>query len=216
MGFNNWNSTHCGADFNEAMIKGIADIFVAKGLKAAGYEYVNLDDCWAKKDRDANGKLVPDTTRFPNGIKAVADYVHSKGLKFGIYTSAGTTTCAQAMPGALGHEYSDAQQFADWGVDYLKYDNCNNQGVDAKKRYITMRDALKATGRPIVYSICEWGENKRGSGRRTSGTCGAPPVTSVTCGTAWSRSSRRTRRWRRTPVPATGTTPTCWRSATAG
>ncbi|MFB1045181.1 NPCBM/NEW2 domain-containing protein [Streptomyces chrestomyceticus] len=160
MGFNNWNSTHCGADFNEAMIKGIADIFVTKGLKAAGYEYVNLDDCWAKKDRDANGKLVPDTTRFPNGIKAVADYVHSKGLKFGIYTSAGTTTCAQAMPGALGHEYSDAQQFADWGVDYLKYDNCNNQGVDAKKRYITMRDALKATGRPIVYSICEWGENK--------------------------------------------------------
>ncbi|RSO35177.1 alpha-galactosidase [Streptomyces sp. WAC 06725] len=160
MGFNNWNSTHCGADFNEAMIKGIADLFVEKGLKAAGYEYVNLDDCWAQKDRDANGKLVPDTTRFPNGIKAVADYVHSKGLKLGIYTSAGTTTCARAMPGALGHEYSDARQFADWGVDYLKYDNCNNQGVDAKQRYTTMRDALKATGRPIVYSICEWGENK--------------------------------------------------------
>ncbi|MEU5531819.1 NPCBM/NEW2 domain-containing protein [Streptomyces sp. NPDC020362] len=161
MGFNNWNSTHCGADFNEAMVKGIADLFVNKGLKDAGYRYVNLDDCWALPNRDANGKLVPDPARFPNGIKAVADYVHSKGLKLGIYTSAGFKTCNSAgFPGALGHEYSDAQQFADWGVDYLKYDNCNNLGVDAKQRYRTMRDALKATGRPIVYSICEWGENK--------------------------------------------------------
>ncbi|MER5303517.1 NPCBM/NEW2 domain-containing protein [Streptomyces lasiicapitis] len=165
MGFNNWNATHCRADFDESMVKGIADIFVQKGLKDAGYEYVNLDDCWALPQRDANGKLVPDPKRFPNGIKAVADYVHSKGLKLGIYTSAGTKTCNTAgFPGGLGHERSDAQQFADWGVDYLKYDNCNNQGVDAKKRYIAMRDALKAasetTGRPIVYSICEWGENK--------------------------------------------------------
>ncbi|WP_329549176.1 NPCBM/NEW2 domain-containing protein [Streptomyces sp. NBC_01356] len=165
MGFNNWNSTHCRAEFNEDMVKGIADIFVEKGLKDAGYEYVNLDDCWALSSRDANGKLVPDPARFPNGIKAVADYIHSKGLKLGIYTSAGTKTCNDAgFPGALGHEYSDAQQFADWGVDYLKYDNCNNQGVDAKLRYNTMRDALAAasqsTGRPIVYSICEWGENK--------------------------------------------------------
>jgi alpha-galactosidase len=161
MGFNNWNSTHCRAEFNEDMVKGIADIFVDKGLKDAGYQYVNLDDCWALPTRDANGKLVPDPVRFPNGIKAVADYVHSKGLKLGIYTSAGTKTCNSAgFPGALGHEYSDAQQFADWGVDYLKYDNCNNQGVDAKLRYTTMRDALKATGRPIVYSICEWGQNQ--------------------------------------------------------
>ncbi|NGO06186.1 alpha-galactosidase [Streptomyces sp. HC44] len=165
MGFNNWNATHCRAEFNEAMVKGIADIFVEKGLKDAGYQYVNLDDCWALPQRDANGKLVPDPVRFPGGIKAVADYVHSKGLKLGIYTSAGTKTCNTAgFPGALGHEYSDAQQFADWGVDYLKYDNCNNQGVDAKQRYTTMRDALKAasekTGRPIVYSICEWGQNK--------------------------------------------------------
>ncbi|MFI1412496.1 NPCBM/NEW2 domain-containing protein [Streptomyces sp. NPDC020707] len=165
MGFNNWNSTHCRAEFDEAMVKGIADIFVDKGLKDAGYEYVNLDDCWALPARDADGKLVPDPARFPGGIKAVADYVHAKGLKLGIYTSAGTKTCNDAgFPGALGHEYSDAQQFADWGVDYLKYDNCNNQGVDARQRYTTMRDALKAasqaTGRPIVYSICEWGENK--------------------------------------------------------
>lgn len=161
MGFNNWNSTHCRAEFNESMVKGIADIFVEKGLKDAGYQYVNLDDCWAKPQRDADGKLEADPVRFPNGIKAVADYVHSKGLKLGIYTSAGTKTCdSVGLPGALGHEYSDAQQFADWGVDYLKYDNCNNQGVDAKLRYTTMRDALEATGRPIVYSICEWGENK--------------------------------------------------------
>ncbi|MFJ9895433.1 NPCBM/NEW2 domain-containing protein [Streptomyces sp. NPDC091280] len=161
MGFNNWNSTHCRAEFNESMVEGIADLFVAKGLKAAGYQYVNLDDCWALPSRDADGKLVPDPVRFPHGIKAVADYVHAKGLKLGIYTSAGTKTCNTAgFPGGLGHEYSDAQQFADWGVDYLKYDNCNNQGVDAKLRYTTMRDALKATGRPIVFSICEWGQYK--------------------------------------------------------
>ncbi|MFF7754227.1 NPCBM/NEW2 domain-containing protein [Streptomyces sp. NPDC007971] len=161
MGFNNWNSTQCGPGFDEAMVEGIADLFVDKGLKDAGYRYVNLDDCWALPNRDANGKLVPDPARFPHGIKAVADYVHAKGLKLGIYTSAGFRTCNSAgFPGALGHEYSDAQQFADWGVDYLKYDNCNNLGVDAQQRYRTMRDALKATGRPIVYSICEWGENK--------------------------------------------------------
>ncbi|MEU9241931.1 NPCBM/NEW2 domain-containing protein [Streptomyces sp. NPDC048385] len=161
MGFNNWNSTQCGAGFNEAMVKDIADLFVTKGLKKAGYQYVNLDDCWALPERDADGKLVADPARFPGGIKAVADYVHAKGLKLGIYTSAGTKTCNDAgFPGALGHEYSDARQFADWGVDYLKYDNCNNQGVDARQRYTTMRDALKATGRPIVFSICEWGENK--------------------------------------------------------
>ncbi|NED83478.1 alpha-galactosidase [Streptomyces sp. SID11233] len=161
MGFNNWNSTHCRAEFDETMVKGIADIFVEKGLKDAGYQYINLDDCWAVPQRDADGKLEADPARFPNGIKAVADYVHSKGLKLGIYTSAGTKTCdSVGLPGALGHEYSDAQQFADWGVDYLKYDNCNNQGVDAKERYTTMRDALAATGRPIVYSICEWGQNK--------------------------------------------------------
>ncbi|MFE2358458.1 NPCBM/NEW2 domain-containing protein [Streptomyces parvulus] len=177
MGFNNWNSTHCRAEFNEEMVRGMADLFVERGLKDAGYEYINLDDCWALPERDAEGKLVPDPERFPHGIKAVADYVHARGLKFGIYTSAGTKTCSDiGFPGALGHEYSDARQFADWGVDYLKYDNCNNQGLDAKQRYLTMRDALRATGRPILYSICEWGENRpwewaRGVGQswRTTG-----------------------------------------------
>src|SRR5882724_9526637 len=117
MGFNNWNSTNCRAEFNETMVKGIADIFVAKGLKDAGYQYVNLDDCWALPQRDAAGDLVPDPVRFPNGIKAVADYVHSKGLKLGIYSSAGTKTCnfSGGFPGSLGHEQQDANLWASWG-----------------------------------------------------------------------------------------------------
>ncbi|MCK2240244.1 NPCBM/NEW2 domain-containing protein [Crossiella sp. S99.2] len=161
MGFNNWNTTHCRAEFNEKMVMDMADIFVNKGLKDVGYQYVNIDDCWAKTTRNAQGNLEPDPKRFPRGIKFVADYVHSKGLKFGIYTSAGTKTCnALGFPGGLNHEEQDARLFASWGVDYLKYDNCNNQGVDAKMRYRKMRDALKATGRPIVFSICEWGQNK--------------------------------------------------------
>ncbi|ANN20630.1 alpha-galactosidase [Amycolatopsis orientalis] len=158
MGFNNWNTTGCEVD--EKLIRDTADIFVSRGLKAAGYEYVNVDDCWAEPQRDAEGRLQAHKTRFPGGIKALADYVHSKGLKFGIYTSAGTVTCAKTMPGGLDHEEVDARTFADWGVDYLKYDNCNNQGRPALERYTKMRDALKKTGRPIVFSICEWGENK--------------------------------------------------------
>ncbi|WP_329174574.1 glycoside hydrolase family 27 protein [Streptomyces sp. NBC_01477] len=161
MGFNNWNTTGCGSQFNEAMVKGIADLFVSSGLKAAGYTYVNLDDCWALPSRDGSGNLVADPARFPDGIKAVADYVHSKGLKFGLYSSAGTKTCNSAgFPGGLGHEQQDANLWASWGVDYLKYDNCNNTGVDAQQRYKAMGDALKATGRPILYSICEWGSNQ--------------------------------------------------------
>jgi alpha-galactosidase len=164
MGFNNWNATHCSGDFNETMVKGIADLFVSSGLKDAGYQYVNLDDCWALPARDADGNLVPDPVRFPDGIKAVADYVHSKGLKFGLYSSAGTKTCNKAgFPGGLGHERQDAALWASWGVDYLKYDNCNNAGSTTTQQYIdrysAMRDALAATGRPILYSLCEWGVN---------------------------------------------------------
>jgi alpha-galactosidase len=180
MGFNNWNSTGCGSQFNESMVEGIADLFVSDGLKAAGYQYVNLDDCWALPDRDAAGNLVPDPVRFPHGIKAVADYVHSKGLKFGLYSSAGTKTCNSAgFPGGLGHEQQDANLWASWGVDYLKYDNCNNTGVDAQTRYKAMGAALKATGRPILYSICEWGSNQPwtwapavGNSWRTTGDIG--------------------------------------------
>ena len=145
MGFNNWNATHCRAEFNEQMVRQIADIFVARGLQDAGYTYVNLDDCWALPNRDGAGNLVPDPVRFPNGIKAVADYVHGKGLKFGIYTSAGTKTCnALGFPGAIGHEQQDANLFASWGVDYLKYDNCGDHlGQSAQERYTRMRDALR-------------------------------------------------------------------------
>ncbi|TCO44257.1 alpha-galactosidase [Actinocrispum wychmicini] len=161
MGFNNWNSTHCRAEFTEQMVKGIADLFVSTGLKDAGYSYVNIDDCWAEPSRDGNGDLVANHTRFPNGIKAVADYVHGKGLKFGLYTSAGTVTCdTQGFPGGIGHEQQDANLFASWGVDYLKYDNCGDHlGQSAQQRYTAMRDALRATGRPILFSICEWGQN---------------------------------------------------------
>src|SRR5262249_50430369 len=126
------------------------------GLKNDGYDYVNIDDCWLTGSRDGNGNLVPDPVKFPDGIKATADYIHSLGLKLGIYESAGTATCA-GYPGSLGHEQQDAATFASWGVDYLKYDNCNNQGVDYQTRYNAMRDAIAATGRPMVYSLCEWG-----------------------------------------------------------
>ena len=158
MGSNNWNFTHCDTIFNETTIQRIADAYVSLGLRDVGYQYLNIDDCWAEPTRDASGNLVPNRTRFPSGIKALADYVHGKGLKFGIYTSAGTKTCnSLGFPGGLGHEQQDANLFASWGVDYLKYDNCNNQGVDAQQRYGAMHTALANTGRPIVYSITEWG-----------------------------------------------------------
>lgn len=161
MGWNNWNATKDRPEFNEELVLATADFFVSSGLAEAGYRYINLDDCWALPERDADGNLVPDPARFPNGIKALADYVHAKGLKLGIYTSAGTHTCSPiGFPGALDHEQQDAALLASYEVDYLKYDNCHNEGRDAVQRYTTMRDALLATGRPIVYSICEWGQNK--------------------------------------------------------
>lgn len=165
MGFNNWNSTHCRDEFDEAMIRGVADKFISLGLKDAGYTYVNVDDCWANWQRDKDGALQANPKRFPSGIKALAAYVHDKGLKFGLYSSAGTSTCEplqenRGFPGGLGHEKQDAATFASWDVDYLKYDNCNNQKVDAHKRYLDMANALRATHRPIFFSMCEWGENK--------------------------------------------------------
>jgi len=124
-------------------------------LKQFGYEYVNMDDCWARS-RMANGTVVPDPVDFPNGIKYVADYVHSLGLKFGLYSDAGTATCDN-RPGSLGYEKIDAMTYASWGVDYLKYDNCNSGSQPPEERYPIMRDALNATGRPIFFSMCEWG-----------------------------------------------------------
>jgi len=156
MGWNSWNRFAC--DIDERLIRETADAMVRSGMRNAGYRYVNIDDCWMAKDRDAQGRLQPDAKRFPHGIKALADYVHSRGLRLGIYSSAGTYTC-QHYPASLDHEAIDARTFAAWGVDYLKYDNCYDQGRPAIPRYTAMANALRATGRPIVFSICEWGRN---------------------------------------------------------
>jgi alpha-galactosidase len=157
MGWNQWNAFGC--NISDALVRQTADRLVATGLRDAGYVYVNIDDCWMARNRDASGNLVPDPVKFPNGMRAVADYVHARGLKLGIYSSAGTLTCA-GFPASLNNEQRDANLWASWGIDYLKYDNCNNQGVPAQTRYTRMRDAIIATGRPMVYSITEWGQNQ--------------------------------------------------------
>ncbi|MEH0153284.1 glycoside hydrolase family 27 protein [Limibacter armeniacum] len=157
MGWNSWNTF--ATDINEQLVKDIADSFVKYGLKDAGYEYIVLDDGWMTKERDQNGNLVPDPKKFPNGMKALADYVHAKGLKFGLYNCAGAQTCA-GYPGSRGYEYQDAQKYAEWGVDFLKYDWCNTEKLNAEGAYMTMRDALYKAGRPVVFSICEWGDNE--------------------------------------------------------
>jgi alpha-galactosidase len=156
MGWNSWNRFAC--DINEKLIREIADTIVSSGMKNAGYVYVNIDDCW-HGTRDSLGFIHPDPERFPSGMKALADYVHSKGLKLGIYSCAGSKTCG-GRPGSRGHEYQDALTYAQWGIDYLKYDWCNTEGLNAEGAYITMRDALYAAGRPVVFSLCEWGNNK--------------------------------------------------------
>ena len=154
MGWNDWNAFGCNV--SEQLVEQTAQYMVTSGMKAAGYQYVNIDDCWSEMSRDANGNLVPDPTKFPDGIKGTADYVHSLGLKLGLYAEAGTATCA-GFPGSLGHEQQDANTFASWGVDYLKYDNCNGGSEPTEQRYDAMRDALAATGRPILFALCEWG-----------------------------------------------------------
>lgn len=157
MGWNSWN--HFACNIEEKLIRETADAMVSTGLAAAGYEYVNIDDCWAELNRDSNGNFVPKADTFPSGMKALADYVHNKGLKLGIYSDAGSQTCSKKMPGSLGHEEQDANTFASWGIDYLKYDNCNNEGISPKERYPVMTKALQNSGRPIFYSLCEWGQD---------------------------------------------------------
>jgi alpha-galactosidase len=153
MGWNTWNKFGCKID--EHLIRDMADALVASGMKDAGYQFVNIDDCW-QVSRDNTGKIVADPDRFPSGIKALADYVHSKGLKFGIYTDAGRMTC-ENRPGSYGHELQDAKTYAEWGIDYVKVDWCNSEGLDPEIQYAKIADALLATGRPIVFSICDWG-----------------------------------------------------------
>ncbi len=156
MGWSTWNKF--GGDINEELIKQIADEMVAGGLRDAGYVYINMDDCW-HGERDADGFITADAKKFPNGIKALADYVHSKGLKLGIYSDAGRQTCA-GRPGSFGHEYQDALQYARWEIDYLKYDWCDSWDINARGAYGLMNDALKASGRDIFFSMCEWGSNR--------------------------------------------------------
>src|SRR5450631_3815270 len=156
MGFNTWNTFQ--TKISEEMLQVMVDSFVSSGMKEAGYQYFVLDDGWMAMDRDKNGSLVADPVKFPHGMKAFADYVHMKGLKFGIYNCAGSKTCA-GYPGTRGHEYEDARLYASWGVDFLKYDWCNTDSLNAPEAYKTMSQALRATGRPIVFSICEWGDH---------------------------------------------------------
>lgn len=156
MGWNSWNKFGCNVD--ETMIRGMAEAMVSRGLKAAGYEFIVIDDCW-QVSRDERGNILADPERFPSGIKELADTIHSLGLKFGLYSCAGTKTCA-GRPGSKGYEEQDARQYAAWGVDYLKYDWCHTEGLSAEASYKKMRAALEAAGRPIVFSICEWGQNE--------------------------------------------------------
>ncbi|MCL6592319.1 MAG: carbohydrate-binding protein, partial [Firmicutes bacterium] len=155
MGWNSWNCFH--ENINETQIKQIADAMVSSGMRDAGYIYLNLDDNWmANPARDASGNLRADPSRFPSGMKALGDYIHSKGLKFGIYGDRGTMTCAGVpQSGSYGNEQRDANTFASWGVDYLKYDNCNAVG-NMQTDYTNMKNALASCGRPIVFSICAW------------------------------------------------------------
>ena len=153
MGWNSWNKFGC--NINEKIIIDTIDALNSSGLVELGYNYINLDDCW-QKERDEKGKIVPDLVAFPKGIKYLADYAHSKGLKFGLLSDAGAYTCS-SRPGSLNYEESDAKTYAEWGVDYLKYTNCQNE--DSKSAFIKMRDALNHTGRPIFYSLCNWGQD---------------------------------------------------------
>lgn len=156
MGWNSWNKFGCNV--SEKLIMEMADAMVNTGMLKAGYNYLVIDDCW-QVGRDSSGNIIPDPERFPGGMKKLGDYIHSKGLKFGIYSCAGSMTC-QERPGSRGFQFQDARTYASWGVDYLKYDWCYDEGQNAKAAYKTMSDAIKACGRPIILSICEWGQNK--------------------------------------------------------
>ena len=158
MGWNSWNTF--GGSINEQVVRETADAIVAKGLKDVGYEYVVIDDCWALRQRGADGRMVPDPEKFPSGMKALSDYVHSKGLKFGMYSCAGTRTCA-GYPGSFDYEFLDAETFASWGVDFLKYDFCYKPRLaNGPILYNRMGMALKASGREILFSACNWGSDE--------------------------------------------------------
>ncbi len=157
MGWNSWNTF--AVNISEDLVKQTVDMMVASGMKDAGYEYIVIDDGWEAMERDNAGSLIADPKKFPSGMKVLGDYIHSKGLKFGIHNCAGTKTCA-GFPGGRGHEFQDARLYASWGIDFLKYDWCSHGTANSEETYKTMRDAIHVAGRPIVYSICEWGDTK--------------------------------------------------------
>lgn len=158
MGWNSWNSFEL--DINEQLIRSTADAIVNNGMKGAGYEYVIVDAGWKDRERTPEGKLAANPKKFPSGMKSLAEYIHARGLKFGIYTDAGTEDCDGAGPGSQGYEAVDAATFAEWGVDYVKEDWCKSEDLDAAAAYTKMSKALRSTGRPMVFSICEWGDNQ--------------------------------------------------------
>lgn len=158
MGWNSWATYEL--NINEALIRSMADAMVTSGMKSAGYEYIIVDAGWKAKSRDAGGRLQADQAKFPSGMKALADYVHSEGLKFGLYTDAGSEDCVSNAPGSKNFEEKDASSFAEWGVDFVKEDWCNTNGMSAPEAYRKMSQAIAATGRPMVFSMCEWGDNK--------------------------------------------------------
>ncbi len=167
MGWNSWNTF--GIHVTEELIFQIADVMVEQGYRERGYEYLVIDDGWSLKERGQDGNLVPDPEKFPHGMKAVADYVHNKGLKFGMYSCAGVMTCA-GYPSSYDHEFQDAKQFAEWGVDFLKYDYCNfPENADCVNRYHIMSMALKASGREILFSACNWGSEESWNWMRSVG-----------------------------------------------
>lgn len=157
MGWNSWNTF--ATNIHEDLIKGVAEAMIANGMRDAGYTYINIDDGWMAPERDAAGNLVAHPDRFPSGMKAIGDYLHERGFKFGVYNCAGEKTCG-GYPGSQGHEFQDALKYAEWGVDYLKYDWCYTGTRDAVEAYQTMAKALVAAGRPVVFSLCEWGDHE--------------------------------------------------------
>lgn len=166
MGWNSWNTF--GEHINETMIKETADSMVENGLLECGYEYLVIDDCWSLRERDKNGRLVADPEKFPHGMKAVAEYVHQKGLKFGMYSCAGNLTCA-GYPGSFEHEFIDAATFAEWGVDFLKYDYCYHSNIiPGEYLYRRMGLALENCGRDILFSACSWGADETHKWIKTS------------------------------------------------
>jgi alpha-galactosidase len=157
MGWNSWNTFK--TEISEKLVMETADRMVSSGMRDAGYLYLVLDDGWMAKERDSLGNMIADPEKFPRGMKVLADYIHARGLKFGLYNCAGTRTCAD-YPGTRGYEYQDARFYASQGVDYLKFDWCNTEGINAEEAYTTMSKALKAAGRPMIFSLCEWGTAK--------------------------------------------------------